>query len=180
VIWVLDTSAWARRDVPAVKHALGELAKDPEVEMVLSPVVLLELLRGPQGTAVSAERRRLEESFRVLTVDDETFRLAATAMERLAGVAAEAHRLPIADLVTSALAHQHRAGVLHFDSDYDAIAEHGGLRFETREVCRPQVNAALLDAARRRVLADFDVRRDVDGSPEEVARGREGRAADEP
>lgn len=36
------------------------------------------------------------------------------------------------------------------------------------------VNAALREAARRRVLQGFDVRRDVDGTPEEVAAGREG------
>jgi Arc/MetJ family transcription regulator len=35
------------------------------------------------------------------------------------------------------------------------------------------VNAALRDAARRRVLKGFDVVRDVDGTPEEVAAGRE-------
>lgn len=35
------------------------------------------------------------------------------------------------------------------------------------------VNAALRDAARRRVLQDFDVLRDVDGTPREVAEGRE-------
>lgn len=35
------------------------------------------------------------------------------------------------------------------------------------------VNAALRDAARRRVLQDFDVLRDVDGTPAEVAEGRE-------
>lgn len=40
------------------------------------------------------------------------------------------------------------------------------------------VNAALREAARRRALADFDVRRDIDGSPEEVARGRAPRAPD--
>jgi Arc/MetJ family transcription regulator len=40
------------------------------------------------------------------------------------------------------------------------------------------VNAALREAARRRALADFDVRRDIDGSPEEVAQGRAARAAD--
>lgn len=42
------------------------------------------------------------------------------------------------------------------------------------------VNAALRDAARRLALADFDVRRDIDGSPEEVAQGREARVIDEP
>ncbi len=35
------------------------------------------------------------------------------------------------------------------------------------------VNAALRDAARRRVLRDFDVVRDVDGTPQRVAEGRE-------
>jgi Arc/MetJ family transcription regulator len=35
------------------------------------------------------------------------------------------------------------------------------------------VNAALHDAARRRVLKGFDVVRDVDGTPQEVAAGRE-------
>lgn len=35
------------------------------------------------------------------------------------------------------------------------------------------VNAALRDVARRRVLRGFDVVRDVDGTPQEVAAGRE-------
>jgi Arc/MetJ family transcription regulator len=35
------------------------------------------------------------------------------------------------------------------------------------------VNAALRDAARRRALKGFDVARDVDGTPQEVAAGRE-------
>jgi Arc/MetJ family transcription regulator len=35
------------------------------------------------------------------------------------------------------------------------------------------VNAALREATRRRVLHGFDVRRDIDGTPEEVQAGRE-------
>jgi len=35
------------------------------------------------------------------------------------------------------------------------------------------VNAALRDAARRRTLAKFDVLTDIDGTPEEIAAGRE-------
>lgn len=35
------------------------------------------------------------------------------------------------------------------------------------------VNAALRDVARRRVLKGFDVVRDVDGTPQEIAAGRE-------
>jgi Arc/MetJ family transcription regulator len=35
------------------------------------------------------------------------------------------------------------------------------------------VNAALREATRRRVLRGFDVRRDIDGTPEQVREGRE-------
>jgi Arc/MetJ family transcription regulator len=40
------------------------------------------------------------------------------------------------------------------------------------------VNAALREIARRAQLADFDVRRDIDGSPAEVDAGRERRGAE--
>lgn len=38
------------------------------------------------------------------------------------------------------------------------------------------VNGALREVARRSMLADFDVRRDVDGTPDDVRAGREGRS----
>jgi Arc/MetJ family transcription regulator len=37
------------------------------------------------------------------------------------------------------------------------------------------VNTALREVARRSALADFDVERDIDGRPDEVDAGREGR-----
>ena len=37
------------------------------------------------------------------------------------------------------------------------------------------VNTALREVARRSALADFDVMRDVDGTPADVASGRESR-----
>lgn len=37
------------------------------------------------------------------------------------------------------------------------------------------VNTALREVARRSALADFDVRRDIDGTPSEVESGRERR-----
>lgn len=38
------------------------------------------------------------------------------------------------------------------------------------------VNAALREVARRSGLADFDVQRDIDGTPEHVEAGREDRS----
>ncbi len=42
------------------------------------------------------------------------------------------------------------------------------------------VNTALREVARRSALADFDVRRDIDGTPSEVESGREDRAGASP
>jgi Arc/MetJ family transcription regulator len=39
------------------------------------------------------------------------------------------------------------------------------------------VNTALREVARRAALADFDVRRDIDGTPDDVKTGREARGA---
>ena len=138
MLWLVDTSAWSRREVPAVKELLRQLVEDDGDELALSPAVLIELLRGPQWGEVAAERQRLEDAFPVLPVDDETVRIIADAMQALALTGAEAHRRPVTDLLTSALAHRHGAGILHFDRDYGAIAEHGGLDFTARRVCRPE------------------------------------------
>lgn len=40
------------------------------------------------------------------------------------------------------------------------------------------VNAALRDVARRRTLADFDVTRDIDGSPAQIEANRQERFAE--
>jgi predicted nucleic acid-binding protein len=133
VRWLVDTSAWARRALPHVAEQLAAiLDEDPDSEFVLSPAVLLELMRGPQGAEVGEARRELEGTMQVLAADGATFELAADAMERLAEIAAEAHRLPVSDLITAALAHQHGCGVVHLDGDFTLLAEQGGLAFEAR------------------------------------------------
>lgn len=131
--WIVDTSAWSRLHRPEVQKQVEELLGD-ENELVLSPAVELEILREPQRDAVSVRRRELEEAMEVLRADAETFSLAADAMECLARHQAEAHRRPIADLITAAVAHQHGCGVLHLDGDFELLAEHGGLAFDVVRV----------------------------------------------
>ena len=131
--WIVDTSAWSRLHRPEVQKQVEELLGE-ENELVLSPAVELEILREPQWDAVSARRRELEEAMEILRADAETFSLAADAMERLARHQAEAHRRPIADLITAAVAHQHGCGVLHLDGDFELLAEHGGLAFDVVRV----------------------------------------------
>lgn len=57
--------------------------------------------------------------------------------------------------------------------DVDEVALQAARRELGTRGLSETVNAALRDAARRRVLKGFDVVRDVDGTPEEVASGRE-------
>lgn len=57
--------------------------------------------------------------------------------------------------------------------DVDELALNAARRELGTEGLSETVNAALRDAARRRVLKGFDVVRDVDGTPQEVAAGRE-------
>jgi predicted nucleic acid-binding protein len=138
VRWIVDTSAWARRDKPAVRDQIKSILEESdESRLVLAPTVMLELLRGPQGDAVAAERSRLLDHMELLAADTETFALAADAMERMAEWAPEGHRIATADLLTAALAHQHRCGVIHIDRDFLELAERSGLTFEERMLAAP-------------------------------------------
>ena len=64
-----------------------------------------------------------------LRIDPEVERAARMAQRELAGVGH--HRLSPNDLVIAACASRARGGVLHYDRDYDLIAEHTQLRFES-------------------------------------------------
>lgn len=130
---LIDTSAWSRRNAPEVRDQLERLIAD-DGPLVLSPSVLLELLRAPQGKEVAEERARLNELLEVVAADAATFELAADAMERLALYQPEAHRLPLADLVTAALADQHGYDVVHCDGDFECIAEHTDLDFGHHQI----------------------------------------------
>lgn len=127
--WILDTSVWARADRDDVRGQIEQFLGGDEGELVLAPSVELEMLRGPQGEAVAARRSELEAAMDVLRVDAETFVLAADAMQELARYEREAHRRPLADLITAALAHQHGCGVIHVDGDFEVLAAHSGLTF---------------------------------------------------
>jgi predicted nucleic acid-binding protein len=128
--WIIDTSAWSRRRLPEVDRQIKELlAEDETNELVLSPAVELELLREPQGDRVGETRASLEAAMDMLEATAETFELASDAMQTLGEYQRFAHRRPVPDLITAALAHQHECGVIHLDGDFDILADHAGLSF---------------------------------------------------
>jgi predicted nucleic acid-binding protein len=132
--WLLDTSAYTRRHIPAVKDALRRHVESGD-ELCFATPTLLELLRTPRGEAVAGERDALREAFEVVALSERTGELAADAMVSLAANTTDGHRLPVADLLTAALAAEGGLGVLHVDKHFDRLATAGGLGFPSAAVC---------------------------------------------
>lgn len=106
-------------------------------DLALSPPVLLELLRKPQGEGVGAEWQTLLSVMTIPPMDQRTTDIAAEIMVSMAKRSPTAHHVPVTDLLTAALACQLGAGVVHADHDYEQIAEHGGIDLPTRR-CRTE------------------------------------------
>lgn len=129
---LLDNSAWARMlrrgTLPGVRAQ--ELAESMEArEIAVCLPFLLEVGYSARSLADrKALMERLEELPRV-ALDGEVERLAAQAQRELTEVGH--HRLPPMDVLIAACAHRAEAGVLHYDSDYDVLAEHTSLVFES-------------------------------------------------
>jgi predicted nucleic acid-binding protein len=179
VRWIVDTSAWARRGQTGVAAQIAAiLDEEASSDLVLAPPVLLELLRAPHGPGVAIERAALTETMATLAISGATFALAANAMQVLALHGTDAHRLPLADLLCAALAHQNGCGVIHADGDYDHLAVHAGLRFPHRRLTALDASPASTRAARQRTLRR-ELARALHRMPVDAAEALLGRAVAE-
>ena len=119
-LYLIDTSAHARTDQPAVRRIIAGLGAD----RAAATCVTVDLEAGYSGRDVSdlrviAERRRA--LYVVLPISeaiaerarDVQVRMAARGHHRAAGVV---------DLLTAAVAEHHGAVVLHYDADFEHIA----------------------------------------------------------
>jgi predicted nucleic acid-binding protein len=126
---LLDNSAWARIVDPAVsRQRAEELATAFEAGRIATCVPFL--LEAGYSARNGADHRRLMEELRALphfAIDADVEQRAIEAQQQLARVGH--HRLPPVDLLVAAIADRHELGVLHYDSDYDLIAEKTSLRF---------------------------------------------------
>jgi predicted nucleic acid-binding protein len=124
---LLDNSAWARFGaVPAARAR--ELADALEAgQLAVSLPFLLEA--GYSARNAADHDQLLDEllSLPFVGIDDAVERRAADAQRQLARVGH--HRLPPVDLLMAALADRHKLGVMHYDHDYDLIADKTDLRF---------------------------------------------------
>jgi predicted nucleic acid-binding protein len=92
-------------------------------QLRISPVVRLEILftaRDGDRFDVLAERL---SALRAAPLTTAVARAAQDAMRTLAHRSAGAQRLPIVDYLVAAAAQETGSAVLHYDSDYDTLAE---------------------------------------------------------
>lgn len=129
---LLDNSAWARVVAGGLPSDRAEGVAGWLEQRQLA-ICLPFLLEAGYSARASADYQEMMDEFDLLFPRVEI----AAAMETRAlltqrELAARGHhRLAPIDVMIAACAHEAGAGVLHYDRDYDLIAEHTSLSFES-------------------------------------------------
>ncbi|MDQ1550548.1 MAG: hypothetical protein QOD27_2206 [Microbacteriaceae bacterium] len=119
-LYLIDTSAFARIDVPSVRNVIAGLI----AEGVAATCVTVDLEAGYSGRtadevrAIAENRRTLYRNLPITEqIADQArqvqLRMAARGQHRAAG---------IVDVLTAAVAEHHGAVILHYDADFEHIA----------------------------------------------------------
>jgi hypothetical protein len=130
---LFDNSVWARlldgrlagssRERFEAALAAGELWTCPQT--------LLEMrysARDSKGFALTAKRL---DALPHAPLSAESAATAITAQAELAATAGVSHRVKPVDLLIASIAATRDLGVLHYDHDYDTIAQHTSLSFDS-------------------------------------------------
>jgi predicted nucleic acid-binding protein len=128
---LLDNSAWVRLGEAALPaQRADELADGLESGRIAT--CLPFLLEAGYSARTAREHDELLAELLALPhyrFDEAAERRALEAQAQLARIGH--HRLPPVDLLIAALADRHGLGILHYDHDYDVVAEKTDLRFDS-------------------------------------------------
>jgi predicted nucleic acid-binding protein len=136
-VLLLDNSAWSQL---GQDHVEDERVKTVAKWMSRNEIAvcLPFLLEAGYSARSAAQRRGMMAKFDALprvAIDSEVERIALQAQRELAEVGH--HRLAPMDVMIAACAHRAEAGVLHYDGDYDLLAKHTSLVFESEWLAPP-------------------------------------------
>lgn len=124
--YLADKSALARFSVPAVAARLGPLLEEGLIASCA--IVDLDVLYSARSLV---DYEEVLEERRSLDAAPITTEVMAAAIDLQHALARRGqHRVPIPDLVISAAARHAGLIVLHYDADFERIAEVGGARHE--------------------------------------------------
>ena len=130
---LLDNSVWARlRDRRIAGDAAAPLLERIENGRVaVTEPSLLEMLYSSRDGHEFAALAELLAALPRFSLDAPAADLAVNAQAQLAAAPGVSHRVKPIDLLVAAVAARNGIAVLHYDADYDTIAEHTHLEFES-------------------------------------------------
>ncbi len=102
-----------------------------EGHLYRSPILEFEVLYSARNAREHAELTEELEALRPLELPETVAVAGLGAQAELAQYAPGFHRLPHQDYLVAAIAAANEIGVLHYDADFDRIAEHSSLAFES-------------------------------------------------
>lgn len=134
---LLDNSAWAR----IVEGVLDDERSETItgwIEQRALATCLPFLLEAGYSARSGADHQTMMADLDLLPrigVTHEVEKQALRAQRELASIGH--HRLAPVDIMVAACAHEAGAGVLHYDRDYDLLAEHTSLEFDSEWLAPP-------------------------------------------
>lgn len=134
---LLDNSAWSRIVAGALDDERAATVGD-WIERRRLATCLPFLLEAGYSARSAAHHKEIVATLTLFPRVALTSVMEARALQAQDELAAVGHhRLAPIDIMIAACAEEAEAGVLHYDRDYDILAEHTSLEFESRWVAPP-------------------------------------------
>jgi predicted nucleic acid-binding protein len=118
---VVDNSAWSRAAHPEIREPWKHALQNDRLR--ISPIARLEMLFSARNGEVFDHLAQQLSAIRTAPLTATVARAAENAMRTLSHRSAGAQRIPIADYLLAAAAQELGGAVLHYDRDYDTLAE---------------------------------------------------------
>jgi predicted nucleic acid-binding protein len=136
-VLLLDNSAWSRLASNRLPQKRAETVAEWMAEQQLA-TSLPFLLEAGYSARSGTEREAMMSDLAWLPrvkIDKQVEHAALQAQRELANIGH--HHLAPADVIIAACAHTAGMGVLHYDGDYDLLAKHTTLTFESEWLALP-------------------------------------------
>jgi len=130
---LLDTSVWARLSDGRLTGRTADrlYARIERGELALTEPLLLEMrysARDGRDFALLAEEL---DALPLLELDQTAIRRSLDAQAQLAARPEVSHRVKPIDLLVAAVAERHAVAIVHYDADYDLLAQRTDLAFDS-------------------------------------------------
>jgi predicted nucleic acid-binding protein len=136
-VLLLDNSAWSRIVAGTLPAERAETVASWIEERHLA-ACLPFLLEAGYSARANADYEAMMDEFGLFPRADLTTAVEKRALQAQRQLALVGHhRLAPVDVMIAACAHEAEAGVLHYDGDYDLIARHTDLVFESEWLAPP-------------------------------------------